>query len=785
MRYFTFLSLLVFSCLVNADRMDVKAVTENGKTVYYIIAGSFSKLDNAEQLKKQLTPRVSEPVLVKQSDDRKFYLVQIGAIPDYQSAQKIKDRLITPENPAVQSKDKNSESNVAVSKTESNPPQKVPDTKKLWNIRNGDIRAVIAEVSTVTGKNFVIDPRVQGKISIVSSTPMDAKALYEVFLSILQVSGYAAIPSGDIIKIIPNIDAKSVASNNIQGTGNADDDMMVRVIPVHYVPAEQLVPVLRPLMPQWSNVSGYAPSNMLILSGRASNIKRLANIISQVDSSSASDIDLIPLRNSLAMDVLGTLKELIKTQPGGQAQITLAADDKANAIVVSGTKTDRIRIRMLVAKLDKHNSGSQNANTQVIYLHYLRAEDLAPIIAGVAQANFSGNVGVTIGTITTPVLDSTTPTSSLANSSDSSGSGGVAMSSSPVPSSTPPPAAATPNTQKAATQSEGSTKPSVQIIAEPNTNSLIINAPSGLIKIIKSVVTQLDIRPAQLLIEAMVLQVNESDVNSLGIEWGTTRTVGSDTKVFRNGFAIIDSQTSINDFQAQITALVTTNKANILSTPSVVVLDNRQAKILVGKQISIAASNIPNNTAANGVPYTTFNRQNVALHLYVRPQITRGNGIQLQIDQGNDSLVNSITNAVATAAGAPTINISSIVTSVHIESGDIVVLGGLTQDSLSNNDNHLPILGDIPGVGRLFQNNSRSREKQVTMVFIKPIILRNEKDNFLNTEDKYNSLRQYQLDWLRSQQYVNNNVDVLLPNLQEAILPKPFGLAKQQLALTK
>lgn len=785
--------------------MDIKAVTENGKTVYYINAGSFTKSENAEQLKKQLEKDISQPITIKQTEDKKYYLVQIGAIDDYPSAQKLKDKLInpqaneekntTPSNPPAPASanitEKTAEQTVEkpLENPSAAPAKKIAQPTKLWNIRNGDIRAVIAEVSTVTGKNFVIDPRVQGKISIVSSTPMDNDALYQVFLSILQVSGYAAIPSGDIIKIIPNIDAKSVAPNALPG-GAIGDDMLVRVIPVHYVPAEQLVPVLRPLMPQWSNVSAYGPSNMLILSGRANNIRRLADIIDQVDRSSANDIDLVPLHHSLAMDVVATLKELIKTQGGGaasgQAQIMVAADDKSNSIIITGNKTDRIRIRMLIAKLDRQNSNSQNSNTQVIYLHYLRAEDLAPIIAGVAQANFSGNVGVTIGTITTPVLDSTTPVSSLADSSNSSGSGGVAMSTSPLSSSTPSPSgSATPNTQKAASQSEGSTKPSVQIIAEPNTNSIIINAPSALIKIIKGVVAQLDIRPAQLLIEAMVLQVNESDVSTLGIEWGSTRVNGSNVPVFRNGFAIIDSQTSINDFQAQINALVTQNKANILSTPSVVVLDNRQAKILVGKQVSIAASNIPNNTAANGVPYTTFNRQNVALHLYVRPQITRGSGIQLQIDQGNDSLVSSAANAVATAAGSPTINISSIVTSVHVESGDIVVLGGLTQDTLNNNNNHLALLGDIPGVGRLFQNNSRTREKQVTMVFIKPIILRNEKDNFLSTEDKYNNLRQYQLDWLRSQQYVDNNVDVLLPNLQEAMLPKPFAANIQQVARAK
>jgi len=312
----------------------------------------------------------------------------------------------------------------------------------------------------------------------------------------------------------------------------------------------------------------------------------------------------------------------------------------------------------------------------------------------------------------------------------------------------------------------------VQIIAEPNTNSIIINAPASLIRILKRVISQLDIRPAQLLVEAMVAEVDESDVNSLGIEWGSDQQTGKPSD-FRPGFAIINSKTTIADFQAQIYALAQRQRANILSTPSVVVLDNRQAKILVGKQVSVASTTYPNNAGGTTTasPYVTFDRVNVALHLYVRPQITRGEGIQLQIDQGNDTL----DPASATNTNNPVFKISSIVTSVHVESGDIVVLGGLKQDSLGNNDNRIPILGDIPGLGRLFQHNIRNREKRVLMVFIRTIILRNERQAVQVTGGKYDDLRQYQLDWLRTQPYDQKNNDVLLQPLQTADLPKPFS----------
>ncbi len=635
---------------------------------------------------------------------------------------------------------------------------------KIWNLRDADIRAVIAEISRVTGKNFLIDPRVQGKISIVSGSALSEKELYQVFLSMLQISGFSAVPNGNIIKVVPNSEAHTLSPDSLSQMKNPPrgDDMMVQVIPVQYTPAEQLVPVLRPLMPQWSTVSAFGPSNMLILSGRANNIKQLANIIKQVDNSSANGVDMVHLEYALAMDVASTLKELVKPTGGSQNQTMIAVDDRSNSILLSGNKTERLRLRLLIAQLDKKNSTSMSGNTQVIYLNYLRAEDLVPILAGIAQANFSGSVGTTIGSVTVPTLDSTNPAASIVTDSSSG------QANQPINP------AATPNTMAAATQNEGGTKPTVQIIAEPKTNSIIINAPMTLIRTLRSVINQLDIKPAQLLIEALVAEINESDFNTLGIEWGSVNQTTRATESFRPGFAIINSKTNIKDFQAQVYALARDHKANILSTPSVVVLDNRQAKILIGKQVSIANSTYPNNangTAPSGSPFTTFNRVNVALHLYIRPQITRGQGIEMQIDQGNDTLeptdeINGTT---------PIFNISAIVTSVHVESGDIIVLGGLTQDQVSSNSNYLPILGDIPGVGRLFQRNSVGHEKKVLMVFIRPHILRSENDVVQITGGKYNHMRQDQLDIGHAQEVYTPKINrTIAPPLHQSALPKPF-----------
>ncbi|HAT1924159.1 TPA: GspD family T2SS secretin variant LspD [Legionella pneumophila] len=777
--------LLAFVCctLVRANDVNISTVTKDGNTIFYLQAGAYNLEKDAKIRQNELAQLVDQTVEIKNLADKHLYLVQIGPIDDYQTARELKEKLSQKTEKQFNQINKNQTSTLGVSQLPKNMEQSQtsPPGSKLWNLRNADIRAVIAEVSRITGKNFVIDPRVQGKVSIVSSTPLSNRELYQVFLSVLQISGYAAIPNGEIIKIIPNIDAKTQSPDLLSGMKSPPrgDDMMVAVVPVHYVPSEQLVPVLRPLMPQWSSVSAYAPSNMLILSGRANNIKSLAEIIKQVDSSSANGIDMVRLHHALAMDVANTLKDLVKTQPGigSRTQITIAADDRSNSILVSGSKTDRIRLRMLILKLDKESSAGVNSNTQVVYLNYLRAEDLVPILAGIAQANFSGNVGTTIGTITRPALDSTNPASSLANTSadgQSSSLSSTSTSSAPMNAS-----GATANTTSASTQNEGSTKPTVQIIGEPNTNSIILNAPASIIRILKTVISQLDIKPAQLLIEALVAEVDEKDVNNLGIEWGSNQQTGN-PKDFRPGFAIINSKTRIDDFQAQIYALAREQRANILSTPSVVVLDNRQAKILIGKQVSVATTSYPNNAGGTTTasPFTTFDRVNVALHLYVRPQITRGQGIQLQIDQGNDTL--DPATAATDNTTTPTFNISSIVTSVHVESGDIVVLGGLIQDSIGNDNNKLPILGDIPGIGRLFQRNIRNRDKRVLMVFIKPIILRNERDNLHVTGEKYNYVRQYQLDWLRSQEaFEQTDDETVLPPLTQGNLPVPFSTPPQ------
>lgn len=660
-------------------------------------------------------------------------------------------------------------------------PIPISSETHFWNLEQTDIRAVINEVSKMTGKNFLIDPRVQGRLTLVSNAKIADKDIYPVFLSMLQVAGFTAIEQDHITKIMPIMDGRTdaVVSNPLLNKTIPGDELMVQVIPVNYVSADQLVPVLRPMLPQWSTVASYSPSNMLILSGRAVNIRQIANIIRQVDSSSINGIDIIPLKHALAMDVHNTLQSLYKNQTaaGTRNPPVIAADDRGNAILLSGNKTDRIRLRLLITELDQKSSTSNQTNTQVVYLNYMRAEDLVPILAGIAQASFSGVVGTTIGTVTQPQLDSSNPAASMIPN-PSSGS---------IPSNPMVATGGGQNTGQAANtnvgssnQNEGSSKPSVQIIGEPNTNSIIMNGPVAILRNLKKVIHQLDIKPAQLLVEAMVAEIDADEITNLGITWGSNFANSANPNL-TPGLAVINSTYSVHTLQANIYALYTEQKANILSTPSVVVLDNRQAKILIGKQVSVASSSYPNNASGTTTasPYTTYDRVNVALHLYVRPQITRDGGIQLQIDQGNDTLQS---NDALNPGDLPVFNISAIVTSVHVKSGNIIVLGGLAQEQLNNDNTDVPILKDIPGVGRFFQRNGTRRQKKVLMVFIRPFIMQNNNDVALFSSGKYQHLRQDQLKLAREQEvFDERNRDTVSPPWHSEVLPKPFDVKTIQM----
>lgn len=672
-----------------------------------------------------------------------------------------------------------------------------PETR-LWNLNNVDIRDLIQEVSRETGKNFIIDPRVQGRVTMISSTPMNAKAVYQVFLSTLQVLGYSAIPFGKVIKIVPDADAITQAnrlSNSLSpGMG---DEIVVRAITVKNVNSDQLIPVLRPLLPQSAVIASYGPSSVLIVAGRANTVERIAEIVNKVDTANVNGIDVIPLNYAIAQDIVNSIQQLLSSSKSfsqNSPQVSVSVDDRSNSILLSGNANERLKIKVLISQLDTPNQ--QTGNTDIIYLHYLKAQDLVPVLAGIAQGYYHGPVGTVIGTRSQIGVDYTAQGGSDFDDGTSSGS----SSSSGTPGMSSGGGNPLGNQQQALNTGAGSPgqtaitsivggtssgsggenqqqKPKVEIVAEPNTNAVIINAPPALLRSLKTIIYKLDIRPAQILVEALIAEVDQTTSQQLGIQWGSVTQAnqagisGNDAAAgFQEGLGIITGQ-GIHNLQAVIRAIGQDQESNILSTPSIVVLDNHQAKIIIGQEVSVQNAAYQNNAQSGGTPYETYDRRKVALHLYVTPQIDQGKSLLLSIDQGNDSLQDP-DNLTTT----PVFNISSIRTSVLVNSGDILVLGGLMKNELDRSDHGIPLLKDIPGLGDLFKVNNKSKNKRNLLVFIRPIILYNDHQAINITSGKYNDVRQMQLNWFNKEFYQPDYKDNVLPPYRKPkTLPNPFS----------
>lgn len=636
-------------------------------------------------------------------------------------------------------------------------------SRRLWNLQDADILSVITEVSQETGKNFVVDPRVSGKISLISSKPLKQSEVYQVFLSVLGLLGYSAIPSGNVVKIVPNMEsgeqATTVASNQFPGRG---DEVVVRVIPLQNVSASQLIPVLRPLLPQWSNISAYTPGNVLILLGRASNLDRIHSIIEDVDKASTTGIQIIPLRHASATQVATVLNNL---QAAGRASgesslVSIAVDERSNSILLGGPKASRLRMRVLISQLD---APSKNAgNTEVVYLRYLEAKNFAPLLSKIA-ANIQGkNSG-----------------GGSANTSQPD----MYMGPGPGGPSGPRDSTMMPGSSGSRESSNSTKEPSLNsstIQAEVNSNAIIITAPPALMQALKAVIAKLDIRPAQVLVEAVIAEIDESNLTSLGIQWGSVTSTGT-VQTSSNGAAtsfpplgagIVGIIPSVQ-IQAVLSVLRNQNGVDILSTPSIMVLDNQKATIEVGQDVPFqTGSYATSNTAQTATPFTTNQYKPVTLKLDVTPQINLGTSVRLKLNLKNDTLQNPQNPGLT-----PLINTSKISNTVIIRSDDVLVLGGLISNSNNENTNKVPILGDVPILGKFFQQHTTNQQKKNLMVFIKPIIVQNNDNAMLISEAKYGEVRRTQANFRQDLETIGDTpVSTKLPpwkNKQD--LPLPFG----------
>jgi general secretion pathway protein D len=596
------------------------------------------------------------------------------------------------------------------------------------NFKDADIDSVIGWMAEQTGKNFIVDPRVKSKVTIISGKPLNKDELYQVFLSVLQVHGFAAVPSGDVIKIIPDINAKQsgvpVATAKNPGEG---DEVITRVIALDNVPAAQLVPILRPLIPQQGHMVAYPPSNVLIISDHAANIDRIVEIISRVDLPSAeNEVEVIPLQHASAGEVARILTALEQQnqqnaqKQGGQLEgrATFIADERTNSILLGGGKTNRLQIRALISHLDIPLE--REGNIHVVYLRYANAKELAPVLTGIGQK---------------------------VAQEEQAKKGGATAGGAP------------------------SKAQSFDIQADDSTNALVITASLEVFRSLQAVIRQLDVRRAQVLVEGIIAEISLNKAAQLGIQWGVDASPGGHGPVGFTNFgsgtgsslgeiaaaAASGTVTSVPEgltlgigrfnsnnlnFAALVRALQGDGSTNVLSTPTLLTLDNQEAEIVVGQNVPFVTgsySSVSNSSTVSN-PFQTIQRQNVGIDLKVKPQINEGNTIKLDVEQKVDSLA-------ASSAGAADLitNTRSIKTTVLVDDGQVVVLGGLIKDDLTESVQKVPGLGDLPLIGGLFRYKSTTKDKTDLMVFLHPVIMRDDSLLANVSGSKYNYIRAKEL----------------------------------------
>ena len=602
------------------------------------------------------------------------------------------------------------------------------------NWKDADIRKVVEAVSEVTGKNFILDPRVTGKVTLLSATPMSPDAFYEAFLSILQVHGYVAVTSGDLIKIIPDATARQFAGPIGTAGAAGPDDLATQVIQVRNVGATQLVPILRPLIPQYGHMVAHAGSNMLIISDRAANVARMVSIIRRIDQASDEDIEVVTLQHASAAEIVRIMTALATTPRGDGAPVTtsLVADARTNSVLIGGDKSDRLRLRTLIAHLD--TPLEDGGDTQVRYLRYADAEELA----GKLQQHFTSQAG------------------------------GSAQ------------AAAAASADK------------ISVWADTQTNAIVVNAPPKMMRSLTQIVDKLDIRRAQVLVEAIIVEVIADNKNELGTSWAIEGS-GSDSPIavtnfpdFLSGVVQLGSAAGsgvvtdpsgligegitigvgrISDsgvsFAAILKAAQGDADTNIISTPSIVTTDNEEASLNVGQEVPFVTGSFTNTggTAGSVNPFQTINREQIGVKLTITPQINEGDSMVLKISQEISSIAQSAGGAVDLIT-----NQRIVETTVIVDDGEILVLGGLIEDQLRESDQRVPILGRIPLLGNLFRSRKTEKIKTNLMIFIRPTILRDARTTAFETNQKYNMIREVQ----QGQQ--GNDIQ-LMPGEQRPMLP--------------
>ena len=624
------------------------------------------------------------------------------------------------------------------------PPPASSGARITPNFKDADITQVIEMVATATGKNFIIDPRVRAQVTMLSATPMTPAEFYQAFLAILSVHDFVAIPSGNLTKIIPSANMRQLPGNDLgSNVSSTSDELVTQIVPVKSVSAASLVATLRPLMPQTANLGVITGSNLLIFTDRANNVSRMMRIIQKIDQAGNSDIDVIPLQNATAADTARTLNSLVGTAGGGTdangTPVRIVADDRSNSIFVSGDSTQRLRVKALVSQLDSPvDSGSE---TRVRRLVHADAEALATKLKeSMSSSGASGSSTATQNRVV-PVI----------NAQGQAVPGTAAGASSA-------------NTASTLTLAGGT----ATIWADKDTNSLVMTAPARTMKALNAVIDGLDIRRAQVLVEAIIVEVTAQTAASLGVNWvidasasklgagGFTAPVvsgsnspivdlyglakGTSTTIPSGAvFGLGRMATSGVNFAAILQALQTDSRNNIIATPFTTTQDNVEAKLSASRQVPFVTGQYTGTTGTTSA-FQTIQRQDVGTILTVTPRINNGNTVLMKLDVESSQLESTRTSGAADLIT----NKRSSTSTVLVKDDDTLVLGGFISDGSEASESRVPYLGRIPVLGELFRTRSKSHDKRVLMIFVHPRILRSDEDGQSVTDSRYDQMREQQ-----------------------------------------
>ncbi len=589
------------------------------------------------------------------------------------------------------------------------------------NFKDADITQIVQAVAAATGKSFILDPRVRAQVTMYSSAPMSPPAFYQAFLSILDVYGFIAVPAGNNIeKIVPDADARYGPGVDLPAQVSAtSDEIVTQVIAVKNVSAAELVPILRPMVQQYGHLAAYPPSNILIITDRASNVHRMMAIIQRIDRIGNQDVDVMPLQNASATDVVRTIQSLYQSQGGMQESSPhVVADDRTNSILISGDPALRLRVRALVAELD--TPSESGGNTRVVFLHYADASKLAPKLK--EQMAELAQMG-----------------------------GGDAAAKNPT----------------------AQAEKNALVWADTQNNALVITAPPKVMRTILDIVLSLDRRRPEVLVQAIIAEVNITKTDDLGINWaayspngkvpagGFVSSVGGTNIVdliaaAKSGTSALGSAASLltgttigvgtisaggTSFGAMVRALRSNGDTNIVSTPSAVTMDNQAATLKVVQEVPFVTGQYSSQagiTSGTVTPFQTVQQQEVGIVLKVTPTISaEGNAVMLKLSVEDSSVLNGASTSLT---GDPTTEKRSISTNVLLENGGVVVLGGLISNEQDRNHESVPFLGSIPLIGLLFKTRNDSASRDNLMIFIKPTIMRDQSEAADQTGQSYNEM---------------------------------------------